>query len=149
MNSPAAMLLVASRYKAFSTIGHAGQVALLMLLVGCASTGMDNQIFDYASLAPETAAATPIKTNRKTEKPKVKSASALLGAYQNGPGYIVQSTVISDGRYNTYMFATQSGAYSVTGDDLARRHIQELIALNTLKQRSKTKEFGFIADFGG
>lgn len=136
---PAAVLPVASRSKAFSAIG--GQVALLTLLLGCASAGIDNPIFDYASVAAEAAAATPLRTNGKTEKPTVTSAAALLKQYQSGPGYTVQSDVISDGRYNTYMFATEYGTYSVTGDDLARQHIQELLALDTLKQRSKTTEF--------
>lgn len=119
----------------------AGQVALLALLMGCASTGTDNPIFDYAASASEAAVATPVKTVGKTEKPKVKSASALLGTYQTGPGYTVQPDVTSDGRYNTYMFATDYGTYPVTGDELARRHIQELTVLSTLKKYSKAREF--------
>ena len=139
MNWPGAMFLGAPRSKAFPVIG--GQVALLALLMGCASAGTDNPIFDYASVAPGAAAATPLKTNSKTEKPKVKSALALLGAYQSGPGYMVQPNVASDGRYNTYVFATEYGIYSETGDGLAREHIRELIALDTLKKYSKAKEF--------
>ncbi len=139
MNQPDAMRPCASRSKAFTAIG--GQVALLALLTGCASAGTDSPVFDYAPLAAEAAAATPVKASGKTEKPKVKSAQAILGAHQTGPGYRVQPDVTSDGRYNAYIFVTERKTYSVTGDDLARQHIQELIALDMLKQYSKAKEF--------
>jgi hypothetical protein len=126
---------------AISKIGRAGPVALLALLAGCASDGTKGQIFDHASLATHAAATTPVKTNGKTEEPKAKSASALLGAYQTGAGYAVQPNIPSDGRYNTYTFATKHGTYPVISDDLARKHIQELIALDKLNKYSMADEF--------
>jgi hypothetical protein len=114
---------------------------LLALLTQDAAAGANPPIFDYAPDAAEVATERPAKASGKTEKPKLKSAPALLGAYQTGPGYAVQPEISSDGRYQTYMFATGYGTYAVIGDDLARQHIQELIALDMLKQRSKTMEF--------
>jgi hypothetical protein len=126
---------------AISKVSRAGAVALLTLLAGCGSNGTKGRIFDHVSVAPQAAAATPVKTNSKTEQPKVKSASALLAAYQTGAGYAVQPDVSSDGRYNTYMFATKHGTYPVLSDDLARKHIQELIALDKLSKYSMADEF--------
>lgn len=130
----------------FSRIMRSGSIALMTLLAGCASNGVNGQIFDYAAPAAQVAetqasAETTAKTNRKTEEPKNKSASALLGDFQTGTNYTIQPDVLSDGRYNTYTFVTEYGTYAVTGDDLARKHIQEMNALNALKKYSKTAEF--------
>jgi hypothetical protein len=126
--------------KAFVRYRRAGPVAFLALLAGCANGG-DGRIFDYVSPVAHADAATPTEPYRKTEKPRIVAAFALLGAYETGPGYTVQSDVRSDGRYNIYMFATAYGTYPVTGDHLARKHIQELIALDALKKRSEANEF--------
>lgn len=79
--------------------------------------------------------------------PRKQSAAVLLGTSQVGAGYAIQQDVLSNGRYNIYSFKTAYGTYSVTGDALARKHIQELIALDGLKKRSKTKEF--VSGVGG
>lgn len=123
-----------------SGIGYFGPIVLLPLL-GCAANSTDSQIFDYIAPTAQSAAAAPPKTNRKTEQAKGRSSAALLGDYRTGPGYAIRPETISDGRYDTYVFDTEYGTYSVVGDDLARQHIQELIALDALKKYSKAKEF--------
>lgn len=87
------------------------------------------------------------KSKGPTEQPKVQSAAALLGRYQTGIGYAVEPDVVSDGRYNIYTFTTKAGSYTVTGDGLARRHLQELMALDTLRKRSLAG--AFIQGAGG
>lgn len=107
---------------------------------GCASTAPDRQIFDFA-VPPPAATASIVEAKGKIELPRKQSAVALLGASQVGAGYAVQQDVLSNGRYSIYTFKTGHGTYSVTGDALAREHIQELVALDALKKRSRTGEF--------
>jgi len=125
----------------FLNFGHVAPLALLAVLAGCTSHIAEEEIFDYASPAAQAAAEAPAKTDRKTEKPHVALGSTFLSAYQSGPGYTIRPDVSSDGRYNSYTFITEYGTYRVTGDDLARQHIQELVALDALKKRSKAGEF--------
>ena len=125
----------------FLKFGCVAPLALLTVLAGCTSHITEEEIFDYSSPVARAAAETPARTDRKTEKPEVALTSTPLSAYQSGPGYTIRPDVTSDGRYNTYTFATEYGIYPVTGDDLARQHIQELVALDALKKRSKTGEF--------
>lgn len=129
-----------AKIKMRSGIRYFGAMTLLPLL-GCAANGTDNPIFDYVAPPVQSTATTPSKTKRETEQIKAKSSTAILGNYRIGPGYTIQPQVITDGRYNTYVFETEYGNYPVIGDDLARQHIQELIALDALKKYSKAKEF--------
>jgi len=122
-------------------IGSVGSVALLTLLAGCAQSNAPGQIFDYASVTSAAAAPPSGRTTGQREQPRAKPATAVLGALQTGPGYTVEGNVGSDGRYSTYVFATEFGTYPVTGDDLARNHLQELVALDALKKHSLSGEF--------
>jgi hypothetical protein len=132
--------LVTAKIKMRSGIRYFGPMALLPLL-GCAANGTDSPIFDYVAPTAQSATSVPFKPSKNTELPKNKSSAGLLGDYQAGPGYVIRPEIISDGRYNTYVFETEHGTYSLAGDDMAREHIHELIALDTLKKYSKTKEF--------
>jgi hypothetical protein len=118
-----------------------GSAAILLFLAGCTGAGSPGQFFDYQSAATQDSESTSVKAGSKGEKPTVGSASVLLGRAQAGPGYSVNPTVASNGRYNIYTFETERGTYSVTGDALARKHIQELTALEALKAYSPTAEF--------
>ncbi|MDQ2080947.1 hypothetical protein RA307_12210 [Xanthobacteraceae bacterium Astr-EGSB] len=127
--------------RTFPDLTSAGSVILLVLLAGCASKGNDGKFFDYTSPPPQAAEAPKVKSKGPTEAPKPQSAATLLGAFQMGSDYAVQPDVASDGRYNVYTFTTKAGSYTVTGDGLARKHIQELLALEALKKRSPAGEF--------
>lgn len=129
-----------STSSARARIGSVGSVALLTLLAGCAQSNAPGQIFDYASVT-STAAPPSGRTTGQREHPRAKPATAVLGTLQAGPGYTVESNARSDGRYSTYVFATEFGTYPVTGDDLARNHLQELVALDALKKQSLSGEF--------
>lgn len=118
-----------------------GSIAFLLFLAGCASKGSQEPFFDYQSEAAQGAESTSAKAGSRGEQPKDGSASALLGNSQVGPNYKVNPTVVSNGRYNIYTFETERGNYTVTGDALARKHIQELTALEALKAYSPTAEF--------
>ncbi|MET2831599.1 hypothetical protein [Mesorhizobium shangrilense] len=122
-------------------IGSVGSVALLTLLAGCAHSNAPGQIFDYASVTSAAAAPPSGRTTGQREQPRAKLVTAVLGTLQKGPGYTVESNVGSDGRYSTYVFTTEFGTYPVTGDDLARNHVQELVALDALKKHSLSGEF--------
>ncbi len=122
-------------------------LAVLLTLAGCASRDTHSKFFDYASPPAQAAEATPSSSKRPTEAPKAQSAAALLGTYRTGAGYEVQPNVASDGRYNNYTFTTKAGSYTVTGDGLVRKHLQELIALDALEKRSPAGEF--IQGVGG
>lgn len=121
--------------------GIFGSAALLLALTGCANTGVQGQFFDYQPAAAQSTESISAKARPQGEQPKVRSASGLLGNSRTGPGYTVRASISSDGRYNSYVFETERGTYSVTGDTLARKHIQELAALEALKQYSPTAEF--------
>lgn len=122
-------------------------LVVLPVLAGCASRDTDGKFFDYASPPTQAADATSSKSKGTTEAPKPRSATALLGTYRTGAGYEVQPDVASDGRYNIYTFATKAGSYTVTGDGLTRKHLQELLALDALEKRSPAGEF--IQGVGG
>lgn len=122
-------------------------LVVLPVLAGCASRDTNGKFFDYASPPAQAAEATSSNSRRPTEAPKPRSAAALLGTYRTGAGYEVQPDVASDGRYNTYTFTTKAGSYTVTGDGLARKHLQELLALEALEKRSPAGEF--IQGVGG
>ncbi|MEM9632213.1 MAG: hypothetical protein AAGA50_12860 [Pseudomonadota bacterium] len=117
-------------------------LAILALLTGCASTGDPSGLFDYT----ETTAATVVEPASKkpfkgrTEKPEPKSAETLLGKHKSGSQYAVLPDVANTGRFYVYSFETEYGDYTVTGDALARKHIQELIALAELKKFKRSNE---------
>lgn len=130
-----------SAVAARARIGSVGSVALLTLLAGCAQSNAPGQVFDYAPVTSAAAALPSGRTTGQHEQPRAKPATAVLGTLQTGPGYTVESDARSDGRYNTYVFATEFGTYPVTGDDLARNHLRELVALDALKKQSLSGEF--------
>jgi hypothetical protein len=121
--------------------GILGSAALLTVLAGCAGTEVQGQFFDYQSATVQGSESTSAKAGANREQPTAMSASALLGTFQTGSNYTVNPTVTSNGRYNTYTFETERGAYSVTGDAVARKHIQELTALDALTKYSPPAEF--------
>lgn len=128
--------------RTFPGLSSVGPIMLLLvLLAGCASTGNDGKFFDYTSPPARAAEAPTVKSKGPTEAPKAQPAGTLLGTYQMGIGYAIQPDVASNGRYNVYTFTTKAGSYTVTGDGLARKHIQELLALEALKKRSPAGEF--------
>lgn len=127
-------------FRSLPSLTFVGPV-ILLVLAGCASKGANSKFFDYASPPAQTAEVASSKSKEPTEAPKAQSAATLMGTYQTGAGYAVQPDVASDGRYNIYTFTTKAGSYTVTSDGLARKHLQELIALDALKKRSPTGEF--------
>ena len=114
-------------------------VIITASLAGCAAKSKG--VFDYATASQTTTSSITAPTSDQGEQPGSKSASALLGQYKSGPGYSVEPNVANDGRFHIYQFSTKYGNYPVVGDALARKHIQELIALDKLKNRSRTDEF--------
>lgn len=127
--------------RTFPDLTSAGPVILSVLLAGCAAKDSEGKFFDYSAQPAHAAAAPADKPSGPTEAPKAQSAAALLGPSRTGSGYAVEPDVASDGRYNVYTFTTKAGSYTVTGDGLARQHIQELLALEALRKRSPAGEF--------
>ncbi|MES0883998.1 hypothetical protein [Roseibium sp. SCP14] len=117
-------------------------LAILALLTGCASTGDPSGLFDYSETTTAKAVepATESSFKGRTEEPKPKSAETLLGKHQSGSEYTVRPDVANTGRFYVYSFETSYGNYTVTGDALARKHIQELIALAELKKFKRSDE---------
>lgn len=130
------------RFAVHPTIRKVGSAALLSLLTSCGHSIAPGQVFDYQGASAQSAQqAASTRTSGRTEQPRSKVASAALRLPASGPGYSVSPTIASDGRYRVYAFTTEYGAYSVTGDELARHHVRELIALDALKKYSPPGQF--------
>lgn len=76
------------------------------------------------------------------ENPPVFSASALLGAAAQGPGYKVQERVGSDGYLRIYNVETPWGIVAVHGDQMMKMRIKEIHALDAMDKTANSKEFG-------
>ena len=76
------------------------------------------------------------------ENPPVFSASELLGADAQGPGYKVQEQVTSDGYLRIYNVETPWGMVSVHGDQMMNMRIKEIHALDAMDKTANSKEFG-------
>ncbi|MEM8837645.1 MAG: hypothetical protein AAGE89_06095 [Pseudomonadota bacterium] len=86
---------------------------------------------------PEEAEAQPFE---RLESLPIFSASVLLGSDRRGTFYEVSEQVTSDGRFYVFHVVTDRGAYQIRGMASMRKHLQELKALDELKERSRAAE---------
>lgn len=76
------------------------------------------------------------------ESPPVFSATKLLGADAQGPGYKVQEQVKSDGYLRIYNVETPWGIVTVHGDQMMNMRIKEIHALDAMDKTANSKAFG-------
>ncbi len=89
-----------------------------------------------ASVTPALAAGTAV-----IETVSEAKADQIVGAHSTGSNWTVQSPVHSDGFMHIFALETPYGNYAVSGDKLLSERLNELKAVETLEQMSKTKAF--------
>lgn len=125
-------------FKSTRLRGNLPALALSALLSGCA-TSTSGDMFDV----PVTRQATKLESGSpqisrsgKQEETPTFVASELLPT-TSGPGYEIAETVSNDGRYYLYSIKADGRDYKVIGSSFLEYHLQEIEAVNVLKQKNK------------
>ena len=101
-----------------------------------------HRLVKLAGLALLLATATGGARAADVENPPVFSASTLLGAQVQGPGYKVAAKVPSDGFVRIYTLQTPWGPVVARGDHRLQVRFKELAAVDAMERTSSSQEFG-------